>query len=286
MIGAAQPSAADAGRAPMRRSYGINMPQMALGGLSEAWLFRELGDLHWAMICEGLRAKSSEMADANGDRLYATFTRIRIESSVPLLGYRENDPLTAEAQISRFGGSVFLGEAAMVSGERSIRAQLMSSFTKRSDPDSNLSLLKGQPAIPAGCDVPLLPQLPSFAQEYRVVRAVKDRPVIHERRYDIQPHHDINGVGLLYFAAYPTINDLSELSHMANATDWCLNYSTVERDVYYFGNCNIDDKIIYRLHDMEHQGDGVRLTSSLFREKDNALIAHVSVVKRRLADGA
>jgi probable biosynthetic protein (TIGR04098 family) len=269
---------------PMKRSYNINMPQMALGGLSEAWLFRELGDLHWAMICQGLGARSSELADANGDRLYATFTRIRIESSIPLLAYRENDHLEAEARISRFGGAVFLGEAS-VAGERgTIRAQLMSSFTKRSNPGSNLSLLKGQPAVPDDCAVPLLGELPQFAQDYRAVRAVKDRPILFERDYELLPYHDINGVGLLYFAAYPTINDLSELSYVDDRDDWCLNFSTRRRDVYYFGNCNLGDRLIYRVHEAVRGEDEATFTSSLVRASDRVPIAHLVTTKTRLAE--
>src|SRR5262245_47321591 len=36
----------------LRRDYALNMPHMALGGLSEYWLCKELGDAHWAMITE------------------------------------------------------------------------------------------------------------------------------------------------------------------------------------------------------------------------------------------
>ena len=43
----------------MRRSYSVNMPQMAMGGLSELWLLKELGDLHWGMIASGRRSQSS-----------------------------------------------------------------------------------------------------------------------------------------------------------------------------------------------------------------------------------
>src|SRR5260221_12720939 len=33
-----------------RRVYRLNMPQMAMGGLSELWLFKEVGGVHWDMI--------------------------------------------------------------------------------------------------------------------------------------------------------------------------------------------------------------------------------------------
>src|SRR5476651_517271 len=36
------------------RKIRINMPQMAIGALSENWLFKEIGDTHWDMLCAGL----------------------------------------------------------------------------------------------------------------------------------------------------------------------------------------------------------------------------------------
>jgi len=37
-----------------RRDYHVNLPQMAAGGISESWLFKEIGDLHWSQISKGL----------------------------------------------------------------------------------------------------------------------------------------------------------------------------------------------------------------------------------------
>ena len=75
------------------RRQTINMPQMALTGLGESWLFKELGDIHWAMITHFLRTTSAAIADDQGDRLYATFTRILLEVEPSLRGFRENDQL-------------------------------------------------------------------------------------------------------------------------------------------------------------------------------------------------
>jgi probable biosynthetic protein (TIGR04098 family) len=258
------------------------MPQMALGGLSEAWLFRELGDIHWTMISNGLAAPSSKLADANGHRLYATFTRIRMTSTVPLQSYHENEDLLAEGKLTRFGAGIFFGDITMSNGSRKIRAELMSSFTKRSNSDSNLSLLKGQPAIPGDCSISNLAQMPQLAQEYRQTKAANPGKVIFETRYDILPYHDINGVGLLYFAAYPTINDLCEIRYIEDSSDWCLNMGTVLRDVYYFGNCEIDDKITFRVHSFEYLNGSVRSTSSLSRASDGVMIAYLVTEKARV----
>ena len=56
----------------------INMPQMAIEALSENWLFKDLGNNHWEMICKGLDTNSFNLKDEIGNRLYATFIRIRV----------------------------------------------------------------------------------------------------------------------------------------------------------------------------------------------------------------
>jgi probable biosynthetic protein (TIGR04098 family) len=263
----------------LERRYDLNMPQMALGGLSEAWLFRELGDMHWTLISRGLSAPSSQLADANGDRLYATFTRLRFVSDRPLNAFVENDHLSARAGIERFGGGVFFGEISFGNETKRIDAQLMSSFTKRSASSSNLSLLKGQPRIPDDCQIPILGELPSFAQEYRQFRADRPEKVLFEHEYRIAPYHDINGVGLLYFAAYPTINDLCEMHYFSDDPEWCLRSSTCSRDIHYYGNCNLTDTIWYRLHERTESTGRITLVSSLTRSSDGTTIARLVTTK-------
>src|SRR6202034_2660287 len=74
-----------------RRSYALNMPQMAASGLSESWLFKELGDMHWNVLAKGLGSPSHKLQDSSGERIYATFTRIQVVYSTPLTQYRENE---------------------------------------------------------------------------------------------------------------------------------------------------------------------------------------------------
>ncbi|MBF0195576.1 MAG: hypothetical protein HQL71_13525 [Magnetococcales bacterium] len=264
----------------VKRHYNINMPQMALGGLSEAWLFRELGDIHWEMLSAGLGAPSSKLLDANGDRLYATFTCIKMISSVPLLQFCENDEITVEGNISRFGAGVYFGNLIFGNSSQQIEVQLMTSFTKRSSENSNHSLLKGQPIIPAASPIPEIKKLPDLAMDYRRIRgAGGEKSILFECLYDIQPYHDINGVGLLYFAAYPIINDLCEMRNKDIPPSWCMEMSTVSRDIYYFGNCDISDKILYRLHEEKKNDKVTTLVSSLARVSDGMVIAHITTSK-------
>jgi probable biosynthetic protein (TIGR04098 family) len=278
-LGARGARAAAAGTVSERRSYAINMPQMALGGLSETWLFKELGDMHWGMIMNGLRTASSELKDANGDRLYATFTRFNLESSASLVAYKENEELRIDANISRYGAGTFFSEAQISGDGKSARARLMSSFSKYGEAGSNRSLLKGQPELPADCGIPELPDLPGFGLEYRAVRAARPSTPIFECEYEIIPSHDINGVGLLYFAAYPTINDICAVRHAGRTL--MTDFSTCSRDVFYFGNSDPDETLIYRIHRWRGEMDCIAMECSLSRKSDNGLMAYIATVKKR-----
>jgi probable biosynthetic protein (TIGR04098 family) len=256
----------------LRRDYQINMPQMAMGGLSESWLFKEMGDLHWGLITQGLGEPSSQLSDANGARLYATFTRIRFSSTVPLTGFRENDHLAATGRISRYGGSYFFSELEFKAGDRVIQAQLMSTFTKRAAEGSNAALLKGQPVIRADCTIPALDAQPAFAAAMREHRAANERESHFETDYTLQPNYDVNGVNLLYFAAYPMIADLCEARSHDDPVGWHIGRSVVLRDVFYAGNCDVHDQIVYRRHASENDGT---TQASLSRRSDGRLMGFV-----------
>jgi len=258
----ARPEAAQEGHALVRRHM-VGMPQMAMSGLSESWLFKELGDIHWQMITDGLNCPSSELQDGNGNRLYATFTRISLQSR-PLSSYRENSTLDMRGRIERFGGGIFFSRIDLTGG----RAQIMSSFSMRGESGSNTSLLKGQPAIPPGCTIPSLPQMPEFGAAYKKVKAQPRGDALFTTEYQIVPQYEINGVGLLYFAAYPMISDICE-ARFGGMDDM----STTSRDIYYFSNSDPREALVFRLHAREADGRTQRAETSISRKSDGALMA-------------
>jgi probable biosynthetic protein (TIGR04098 family) len=261
-----------------RRSYELNMPQMALGGLSESWLFKELGDIHWRLIARGLGRPSHEIADVNGDRLYATFTRFRLDSSAGLAAYRENERIELEAQASRYGAGLYFSEVTAAGDDRRLRGELMSSFAKVGEAASNTSLLRGQPEIPPDCGIPAVGELPAFASAYRERRAAPLPAPLFECEYEIVPSHDINGVGLLYFAAYPTINDICAARYAGRSLT--ASYSTQARDVFYFGNCDPDETLIFRLHRWDAAADRIEMEGSISRKSDGGLMAAIITTKQ------
>jgi probable biosynthetic protein (TIGR04098 family) len=256
-----------------RRSFAVNMPQMAMEGLSESWLLKELGDMHWSMITRGLGSPSSELRDGSGNRLYATFTRIEYAFGRPLNAVGENTSLDLRGKIARFGAGTFVSDIAIGHVDAPGEARLMSNFSRRGE-TGNVSLLKGQPTIAPDCPIPDGPP-PAFMLEYRERRAATPPPALFETEYEIIPFHDINGVGLLYFASYPTICDICSLRHAADFAD-C---STISRDIFYFANADTKDKLVFRVHRWEQSGATLDVETSLSRKSDGRLMAYVVTSK-------
>ena len=261
-----------------RRVQYVNMPQMALSGLSEPWTFKEIGDLHWSVLTRGLRTPSAAVADSEGHRLYATFTRICLSSEQPLTDIAENDKLTLDLEMSRFGAGMFFSSVQIAGASGTARAQIMTSFSKFGEAGSNTSLLKGQPVIPDGCEIPALPSLPGFAEVYRAQRAKALPASIFECEYEILPPHDINGVGLLYFAAYPTIVDICASKRLGGTL--FSDFSTTYRDVYYFANCGPSETLLFKMHSLDKDREGIKFEATLSRKSDGKVMAFVATEKR------
>jgi probable biosynthetic protein (TIGR04098 family) len=256
-----------------RRSFAVNMPQMAMEGLSESWLLKELGDMHWSMITKGLGSPSSELRDGSGNRLYATFTRIHYAFVRPLGAIGENTSVDLGGKIARFGAGTFVSDIAIAHVDAPGEARLMSNFSRRGEA-TNTSLLKGQPTIPPGCPIPDGPP-PNFMLEYRERRAATAPSALFETEYEIVPFHDINGVGLLYFASYPIISDICSLRHAEDFAD----RSTISRDIFYFANADTRDRLVLRVHRWEQSGVGLNVETSLSRKSDGRLMAYVLTSK-------
>jgi probable biosynthetic protein (TIGR04098 family) len=262
-----------------RRTYLLNMPQMAVGGLSESWLFKELGDIHWNVLARALGQPTRLISDSAGDRIYATFTRIQLRSSCAFGAYGENERIDIDSGMSRYGAGLYFSEAMVNGAAGSIQARLMSSFSKFGATGSNTSLFKGLPELPPDCIIPALAEVPEFGRDYQGCRAETLAPPIFECEYEIMPGHDINGVGLLYFAAYPMIDDICAARHAGRM--YATGFSTRSRDIFYFGNSDADDKLIYRLHRRAGDDDTVEIESSISRKSDGNLMARIFTQKVR-----
>ena len=279
----------------IHKDYKINMPQMNNNALSENWLFKEFGSLHWELLCGGLGQESSKIIDEEGNRLYATFIRIKLILS-SLRKFSENEDLVCKGEILRYGTNNYFSNFSCKSDNKKISADLMTTFSKREGED-NLALIRCNPNVDSIL-IPELKEIPQFATDYRLMKkgmlqeysldgAYFDLNNVNqfETEYNINPYYDLNGVGLLYFASYPIISDYCESTFFNEITDnnrWEDKYFTVARDMFYHANCNIDDKIVYNLNEYEFlDNEKIIINSTLFRKSDKALMANIFTVKKK-----
>ena len=191
----------------------------------------------------------------------------------PFSAIAENSTLDLRGTISRFGAGTFVSDIALDHDLAPGEARLMSNFSRRGEAN-NTSLLKGQPTIPSGCPIQEVAP-PAFMLEYRDRRAATPDAPLFETEYEIIPFHDVNGVGLLYFASYPIISDICSLRYAADFAE----RSTISRDVYYFANADIKDALIFRIHKWEQSQSVLNLETSLSRKSDGRLMAYILTSK-------
>jgi probable biosynthetic protein (TIGR04098 family) len=251
----------------MKRTVQVGMPQMALGSLSENWLLKELGDLHWESLCSSLGRSSSTLVDSQDRRLYATFVRICIELDDTLKGFPEGDEITFSAGMTRFGRSTVQSDVAIDGRSSSGRATLLTTFSVRAREGSN-ALMKSEP-IGEYRDMEAASDLSSFFTDYSSVRSEYGRYANQgeptpDALYRVNPFTDSNGANLLYFAAYQSMVDLLTLRKHSDEVD-------VFTDAVYL------ETLARTGSAAEGRVDSQNL---LFRASDSECLAYISTVKQ------
>lgn len=290
-----------------KRVHCLNLPQIIFGGLSENWLMKEIGDMHWEMVCNGFKKESRNILDEDNNRLYAAFVRVRYESTHSFNGYGENEILNLTGDLSRFGTKMFFSNIHAMCNDKAFNANLITAFARKTL--KNKKMESSNPTGTAKCDIKSLSCLPDFGKEYLVKKTRNSSPTddtigvaiklggeefnlenlnLFETEYNINPYTDLNGANLLYFASYPQIHDICEreyFNQLGNQfdieDDWALSVSTVARDVFYFGNCDIEDRIGFVINNCEYLDNyKIKISSSLYRKVDDFRIADIFTIKQ------
>ena len=264
----------------------IRMPQMANNSLSESWLLKHIGDTHWQLLAKGFNKKSSEFKSENNNRLYATFLRIKYVIA-PLSAFLENEIISFRSNIKGYGNNTFLSEISGECSEKKLQSILMTTFSERESMD-NTKISKCEPKVKSD-NIVSLSKKPLFLNDYRLLRKglieeidsphgvfIINDEEIYSCFYDINPYYDVNGVGLLYYAAYPLISDSCYLKFFPSS----INYQTVYRDIFYFANSKSNDRIIFKLNSISENEFHIKTLTTLYRESDNQLLARILTVKK------
>ncbi|MBM7077194.1 SDR family NAD(P)-dependent oxidoreductase [Micromonospora humida] len=260
----------------------LGLPTLATGGLSENWLLRECGDLHWSLIGEHFGTSVTKLADSDGTRLLPAFVRVRHTASASFASFAELDEGEMTGQLTRLDDRRFLSDIRFTTGTAHVDVRLLTVFVRRSDRNW---LVPGVPQVPGCLPVrePTADQL-DFLHDFQTHGGREPGGSgLHTERYELNPVVDVNALGLLYFASYPHINDHGErryLHSLAPGGEWATAAATVSRDIVYLANCGAEDAVRYRLDDLRlERGHRAVLASTLLRERDGRPLARIETVK-------
>lgn len=269
-----------------RYTLDVRMPHLAPGArLSEVELLKQLGAFQWETIAGQIGRPASQITNANGDRLYASFVEIELE----LAGDDTLEALGEDARIHlanrvRFYGGKFV-DGVMVFGQQPVSDEDLAALGERDSlrkrgmswacmtnafiarNGSNAGLRVFRPKVDDDRALATTREPPDGIQEQIRVQsggelrldgdegagtAVEPAfagPIV----YPISPESDLNGAGLLYFARYPAIIAHAErvffterlATPVSRPLVACL--STRARRLVYFANAADTDTVEVRL---------------------------------------
>ena len=248
----------------LSETHGLGLAEMGYRGLSEQWLMRRAGDLHWRLIADAMGQREASFTCTEGKPLYAAFCVSSLRLADPA-SPRIGGSLNLSARLWRIGRSRLASEQVIQFERRPIgRIRLVSTFVGRETAGSNRSIARRAPRIMA-----LPPEAPAelalhAAQGARTAAAMAmlqppSRPAQREAKLLPCPATDFNAVGLLYFPSFAALAERADF-----ASGGAFDRLLVARDVVYTGNIGPDEAV-----------------DIAFRDRPTGHVAHITSVDGR-----
>lgn len=281
---------ADLLQAPLVGRYTAGMPHLCHNGLSENWLLKECGHRHWLAIAHSQGLQQPEFRDAQGHKVYAAFTLVRITHGQ--LGLVEEHGAFTISTLSHPAGRTqhYSQHELLMRGQHAARLEMLSVFVHREGP-GNRNVVRAVMADP--CATTAKPELAAAADAF--VRRGRERRAgvwddlpevretgVYETVFTPCPHNDFNGADLLYFSTFQALVDRAEWAWMVNAsaTGRPAPAALLERELVFYGNLDLGDSVrtCLRVH-AAHNGQLAHY-SELQRGSDGTRIAEVFTRKQ------
>lgn len=245
----------------------LGMPHLVPGGLSETWLLRHLGDVHWQMLARQLGCAPSRITDRTGARVYAAFRHVTLEG-LRLDAAQEDGRLETRSHLWRLSRTQVLSRHALaLDGVPAGSATLVSALVRR-EAASNHRICR--------VEVPGLADLPGWDGARP---APLDLPVAPEGArltFTPCPSEDFNGAGFLYFSSYVGLAERALFFHAPTTARAC---TTRLRRIAYHGNIDPGDVVEIATHlSGTPEGGGV-CTTRLLRQADGVMLAQMVALK-------
>ena len=255
----------------------IGLPELCPNGMSENWLLRHCGAIHWARLADALGVRPEQVLDKDGDRLYASFFRVSLDGL--LTQFAEGDEIELDCELRRLSPLRYKSEHTIRNLSRGgcLRVTMCSTFVKRRSVSDNVHLIFSEPITSAQC------MEKGDCAEARLCREAATQSRGSEQGnifcYDPSPLTDFNGVGLFYFAQYQSALDSAEWQmHRRAELVYC---GTMHRTISYFGNLNMGDRLKICFSNVELSEHKIAHVASVYRESDQFLVAEVITRKER-----
>lgn len=271
-----------------RTSYIAGMPQLVYSGLSENWLLKTCGDLHWQQLAKMGGKDLPEFRDAEGNKAYPAFLAVRVRGAA-LESVGENDAFSVATQLTRTAGARHFSTHTLTTGDgaggaRLAEVSMLSTFICRQRDRDNRSVARAAFVAPAGAASPAeavdMGRLAKRCRQgnwdsyfgleqakHRSSRAVAYLPC---------PYTDFNGADLLYFANFQAIVDRAEWQWQRFSEPPVI----AQRDLYFHGNVNLGEELELSFSATAILPDGLAHWCEIRRAADGEKIADVLTRKR------
>lgn len=222
-------------------SLRLGMPHLGLSGLSEGWLLREAGHVHWTLLEEAVHARSSQWEDAQGNRLYASFVAVSISGEL-LHQAGEGDLLRCSSELFCAPGELLCSRHSLAIHERVLHgAVTMVSCLVRRTPGGGNAFVRG--FLPRHMPPPEEP-VPDVTRLMLARKEARSWPLRGEsqERVEVSADDHYNAAGMIYFASFPRFADRAERRVLRLRNSEGVGPLS-SRSLYYFGNAEAGEEL-------------------------------------------
>lgn len=223
----------------------LGMAECGWHGISEGWLLRHLGDVHWRLIADAMGQRAAVFTDATGAPVYAAFCAISERIARPKLA-RPGAVLTIASRLRRLSPTRLISFHGLdIDGETFANVTLITAFVRHGATGGNARIRRAQPL--GQLDLPMMEagEDGGFAEE--ATRLYREKmPDSPAPAADVTPcpTTEFNAAGLLYCANYPALADRTEWALCPELAARML----ISRKIVYLGNVDAGEPVTGALH--------------------------------------
>jgi probable biosynthetic protein (TIGR04098 family) len=301
----------------------LTMSHVGLGTLNEYALMVLFGNAHSHHLVQGLDITADKIKDEQGLTLYPAYfmTHLKVPSHLPLSSYKLWDKVDVGVDVVRFGDTIL--KSAYVLGKEGDVPEDTSKWSPEEFPYmkgcnlitvdvSELGGTNRRVSVPRQDCIASLPKIsrpPEALSRARNIRTngfdINISKKLHSKEpftYVVMNDQDAAPGHAMLFAKYVKIMDwaehllLSEQLKPGFQLEVLQNLSTLEREIYYYGNCFAGETLDVFIHgdikecEPDFHGDALNIISAailtfqieIYQQKRNSLLA-IAYVNKLLA---